>query len=115
MGNRDKLNINMILLVGTIFGQVLFGIFADVYGRLKTYCWNLTLVLFVAVFLAEISTGSNNSMSIRGWIYFWFFFVGIGTGAGRTLSAVVAAEYVRPSHNPLLSSSTQVKQYSYMC
>ncbi|PVH68959.1 MFS general substrate transporter [Cadophora sp. DSE1049] len=83
----------MILLVGTIFGQLLFGSFADVSGRLKTYSWDLILVLFAAVFLAEISTGSNNSMSIRGWLCFWSFFVGVGTGAGRTLSAVVTAEF----------------------
>ncbi|CZT42391.1 uncharacterized protein RSE6_02265 [Rhynchosporium secalis] len=91
--NRDKLNMNIILLVGNIFGQLHFGRFADVSGRLKTYSWDLILVLFVAVFLAEISTGSNNSMSIRGWLCFWSFFVGVGTGAGRTLSAVVTAEF----------------------
>lgn len=91
--SHDKLNIIMVLLAGTIFGQLLFGSLADVSGRLKTYSWDLILVLFVAVFLAEISTGSNDSMSIKGWICFWTLFVGVGTGAGRTLSALVTAEY----------------------
>lgn len=101
--NRDELTVNTVLLVGTIFGQLVFGILADSSGRQKAYGWDLVLVTFVALLLAQSSTGAGNSMSIMGWICFWSFFVGVGTGAGRTLSAVITAEYARLSRNLLIS------------
>lgn len=104
--SRDELTVNTVLLVGTIFGQLLFGILADSFGRLEAYGWDLMLVISAALLLAQSSTGASNSMSIMGWICFWSFFVGVGTGAGRTLSAVITAEYARLSRNILLSHSS---------
>ncbi|PMD11966.1 hypothetical protein NA56DRAFT_713670 [Hyaloscypha hepaticicola] len=44
-------------------------------------------------------------MSIPGWICFWSFFVGVGTSAVRTLSAVITAEYDRLSLQICASSN----------
>ena len=101
--NRDELTVHAVLLVGTISGQLLFGIWADSSGRLEAYSWDLMLIISAPLLLAQSSTGAGNSMSIMGWICFWSFVVGVGTGAGRKLSAVITAEYARLSRNLLLS------------
>jgi PHS family inorganic phosphate transporter-like MFS transporter len=101
--NRDELTVHTVLLIGAIFGQLLFGIWADSSGRLEAYSWDLMLIISAPLLLAQSSTGAGNSMSIMGWICFWSFVVGVGTGAGRTLSAVITAEYARLSRNLLLS------------
>ena len=64
--NHDELTVHSVLLVGTIFGQILFAILADSSGRLNAYSWDLMLVLSAALFLAQSSTGVGNSMSIMG-------------------------------------------------
>ncbi len=111
---RDEATVHTVLLIGTIFGQLVFGILADSSGRLEAYSWDLMLVISAALFLAQSSTGAANSMSITGWICFWSLFVGVGTGAGRTLSAVITAEYARLSRNLLLlPSPIEGNQSSY--
>jgi PHS family inorganic phosphate transporter-like MFS transporter len=63
--NRDELTVHTVLLIGTIFGQLLFGILADSSGRLEAYSWDLILVIFAALLLAQISTGAANSSRFR--------------------------------------------------
>lgn len=36
--------------------------------------------------MAQVSTGTNNSMDIVGWIIFWRFFMGLGIGAEQVIS-----------------------------
>jgi hypothetical protein len=64
--NRDELTVHTVLLIGAIFGQLLFGIWADSSGRLEAYSWDLMLIISAPLLLAQSSTGAGNSMSIMG-------------------------------------------------
>ncbi|KFZ22104.1 hypothetical protein V502_02886 [Pseudogymnoascus sp. VKM F-4520 (FW-2644)] len=90
-GNESKINI--VTLVGSCLGQLIFGFLADKYGRRKLYGFELIVVIFGTLGVAQSSAGYNNSMSIRSWMMFWRFFVGVGIGAEYPLSAVITAEF----------------------
>jgi PHS family inorganic phosphate transporter-like MFS transporter len=56
------------------------------------YGFELIVVIFGTLGVAQSSAGYNNSMSILSWMMFWRFFVGLGIGAEYPLSAVITAE-----------------------
>ncbi|OBT50624.1 hypothetical protein VE04_08670 [Pseudogymnoascus sp. 24MN13] len=85
--------INIITLVGSCLGQLIFGFLADKYGRRKLYGFELIVVIFGTLGVAQASAGYNDSMSILSWMMFWRFFVGVGIGAEYPLSAVITAEF----------------------
>ncbi|KAH8701555.1 major facilitator superfamily domain-containing protein, partial [Talaromyces proteolyticus] len=91
------LKINALTLSGSVVGMVVFGILADTYGRRKLYGIELMVVIFGTLGTVQASSGSNNSMSVLGWLMFWRFFMGIGIGAEYPLSAVITAEFA-PKH-----------------
>ncbi|OAF60213.1 hypothetical protein VC83_02945 [Pseudogymnoascus destructans] len=90
-GREGKINI--ITLVGSCLGQLIFGFLADRYGRRKLYGFELIVVIFGTLGVAQSSAGYNDSMSILSWMMFWRFFVGVGIGAEYPLSAVITAEF----------------------
>ena len=90
---KPELTINCITLFGSLCGQLLFGILADIYGRRRLYGLELVIVIFGTLGMAQASTGLNHSMDIMGWIIFWRFFMGLGIGAEYPLSAVISAEF----------------------
>lgn len=65
-------------LAGTLIGQVLFGVLADMYGRRKMYGLELFVVICATLGVAMSATGEKNSMNIVGWLIFWRFTMGIG-------------------------------------
>ena len=84
--------VNVGTLFGTLVGQLLFGYLADRYGRLRVFGISMAIVVAGAIYLAESSSGVNNSLPIVAWIISWRFFVGFGTGGGLPLSAIITAE-----------------------
>jgi Sugar (and other) transporter len=86
--------INLATLVGTIIGQLTFGILADRYGRKRMYGYELIIVIVATVGLALCSKGAQSSVNILAWIISWRLLMGIGIGAGCPLSAVIVSEYV---------------------
>jgi MFS transporter, PHS family, inorganic phosphate transporter len=72
--------INIVTLTGSIVGQLVFGLLADLFGRRKLYGFELIFVIFGTVGLAGSATGYGNSMDIMGWLIYYRFFVGIGIG-----------------------------------
>jgi hypothetical protein len=86
--------INLATLVGTIIGQLTFGILADRYGRKRMYGYELIIVVVATVGLALCSKGAQSSVNILAWIISWRLLMGIGIGAGYPLSAVIVSEYV---------------------
>ena len=72
--------INLATLVGTIIGQLAFGIFADRYGRKKMYGFELLIVIVATVGLALCSKGANGSVNILAWVISWRLLMGIGIG-----------------------------------
>ncbi len=65
-------------LIGAIFGQLLFGFFADVFGRRKLYGVELFVLLAAILGITMSSSGASHSMDIFGWLFWWRFFMGIG-------------------------------------
>ena len=72
--------INLATLVGTIIGQLAFGILADRYGRKKMYGLELLVVIVATVSLALCSIGVRGSVNILAWVISWRLLMGIGIG-----------------------------------
>lgn len=77
---HEQTAINLATLIGTIIGQLTFGIFADRYGRKKMYGFELLIVIVATVGLALCSKGAGGSVNILAWVISWRVFMGIGIG-----------------------------------
>ncbi len=77
---RYQLAMNVGTLLGSMIGQVLFGILADLHGRRKMYGLELVITIVASLSFAAASPGVNNSMSLIGWLIFWRIIMGIGIG-----------------------------------
>lgn len=87
--------VNVSTLLGSILGQITFGILADMYGRRKMYGLELIATIVASLGLAASSTGVNNSMSLFGWLIFYRLLMGVSIGADYPLSGVITSEYVK--------------------
>ena len=100
-------------LIGTFFGQFVFGFLGDIYGRRKMYGLELFVLIVGSVGTAMASEGANDSMSILGWLVFWRIFMGTGIGADYPIvsctivfavlltflqSAVITSEFAPRKH-----------------
>ena len=92
--------INSVTLAGCIFGQLLFGVMGDVYGRRKMYGVELLIIVGATLGVAMSSTGADDSMNVIGWLLFWRFVAGVGVGADYPLSAVITSEFAPRRHRP---------------
>lgn len=72
---------------GTIFGELLFGVLGDYYGRSHVYGLEL-MIIIVSSLLSCLIIGPH----VLLWLSFFRFFLGIGIGADYPLSAVVTSE-----------------------
>jgi MFS transporter, PHS family, inorganic phosphate transporter len=105
-GDADTSNyetiINVLTLLGSFIGQLLFGFLCDKFGRRKLYGLELVLVLFGTIGIVQCSAGyDNESMSILASVCFWRFIIGVGIGAEYPISATIAAEYAPFTIAPL--------------
>ncbi|RPA82465.1 MFS general substrate transporter [Ascobolus immersus RN42] len=85
-------------LVGTMVGQVTFGILGDFWGRRKMYGVELLVIIFATLGVAQCSPGVGHSMSLIGWLFFWRLLMGVGIGADYPLSAAITAEFAPTKH-----------------
>ena len=72
--------INQATLVGTLIGQVAFGVLADRFGRKKLYGAELVIIIVATVSMALTGYGINGTINIGAWIIVWRFVMGIGIG-----------------------------------
>ncbi|CAG8525504.1 11421_t:CDS:2 [Diversispora eburnea] len=70
---------------GTLFGQLIFGWFADRYGRKKMYGLELSIMIFATI--GSALSADAFAVSIWGELMFWRFILGIGIGGDYPLSA----------------------------
>lgn len=61
--------INLLTLLGSIFGQLLFGFLADYYGRTRLYGIELVLVIVSTIGVATSSFGYNDMNFIGLFIF----------------------------------------------
>lgn len=64
-------HINLATLTGTMFGQLIFGIMADKWGRKKMYGIELLLLIGSSLGVVMSSAGVENSMNVFAWLVFW--------------------------------------------
>ena len=95
---NQNLIINITTLTGTMIGMVVFGYWADRYGRKSIYGAELVIVVLATVGMTTASSGKGDVMDIYGWIGFWRFFLGLGLGAEvRTCSCSIQEARADPS------------------
>jgi PHS family inorganic phosphate transporter-like MFS transporter len=90
--------INILTLVGSIVGQVIFGLLADRLGRQRLYGLELIIVTVSTLGLVQSGYGvlgpdGRTSMDFLSWTLFWRFVMGVGIGAEYPLSAVITSEW----------------------
>jgi PHS family inorganic phosphate transporter-like MFS transporter len=76
--------------MGMPIGQLLSGVFVDIYGRRRMYGIELLFVIVGTIGIA-MATPSTTA-GISSWLLFWRLIMGIGIGGDYPLSAVVTAE-----------------------
>jgi PHS family inorganic phosphate transporter-like MFS transporter len=96
--SHNETLINILTLVGSIVGQVGFGLLADRLGRQRLYGLELIIVTVSTLGLAQSGYGiiigdGRTSMDFLSWTLFWRFVMGIGIGAEYPLSAVITSEW----------------------
>lgn len=75
-----SIGMNIATLVGSMIGQVIFGLLADRYGRRKMYGLELIVTIGASLGFATASTWVNGSMSLIALLIFWRLIMGIGIG-----------------------------------
>lgn len=90
----DEIALSAVTLGGSIIGQIVFGLGADLWGRRKMYGLELMITIGAALGVVMCSNGIDGSVSIMTWLLLWRFVLGIGIGAGYPLSAVICSECV---------------------
>ena len=86
-------------LVGAIFGQLTFGIFADYLGRRVIFITTISLVILGSLGSATCSAPSSppstdysGNVSVYYQLVFWRLLLGFGVGGEYPLSATISAE-----------------------
>jgi PHS family inorganic phosphate transporter-like MFS transporter len=81
---KEELSINIATLIGTLIGQVTFGILGDRLGRKKMYGVLLIIMIIATVGLALCSKGAEGSVNILAWIISWRLLMGFAIGGGQS-------------------------------
>jgi MFS transporter, PHS family, inorganic phosphate transporter len=92
ISSNNQVLISLSLLVGILFGQLIFGVLGDRFGRRKLYGFELLILTVATVLMTIASKGALESTSRIAWITAWRFLMGIGIGGDYPLSAVITAE-----------------------
>ncbi|CAG8437789.1 10140_t:CDS:2 [Ambispora gerdemannii] len=85
------LGLKMSAAVGTLIGQIFFGIAADRYGRKKMYGYELSIMIIAT--LGQSLSGESRTLPIYTSIIMWRILLGIGIGGDYPMSAVITSEF----------------------
>ncbi|SCV03793.1 LANO_0G06282g1_1 [Lachancea nothofagi CBS 11611] len=77
--------------VGTVIGQLGFGIMADVVGRKKIY--GLELIIMIAATILQCTLGKAPGVSFVAVLTFYRIIMGIGIGGDYPLSSIITSEF----------------------
>lgn len=78
--------------VGTLLGQVIFGILADRFGRKRMYGIEL-MIMITATCASALSANLVSGFSIFTVLGIWRLILGFGIGGDYPLSAVITSEF----------------------
>ncbi|ORX75487.1 phosphate:H+ symporter [Basidiobolus meristosporus CBS 931.73] len=83
--------------VGTLLGQLLFGVLADRLGRKKIYGVELMIMVVGAIGCA-LSFNAFPGLSMVSMLCFWRLVLGFGIGGDYPVSAVITSEFAHAKH-----------------
>lgn len=95
LNTAQDLGVKIATQTGILFGQLIFGFLADVYGRRKMYGIELVVIVFAT--LAQALSGAAPAVGIIGSLVVWRFVMGVGIGGDYPLSAIITSEFA-PVH-----------------
>ena len=78
--------------LGALFGQLVLGHLADLYGRVRIYKISL-LILLIGIIGSSLSAKLDSGLSLYGLYGMWRVFTGIGFGAVYPGTALIVCEY----------------------
>lgn len=87
MSHDYETAVSVVTLGGSIMGQVVFGLGADLWGRRKMYGLELIITIGSTLGVVMASPGVNGSMSFIVWLLVWRFVLGIGIGKRPLISS----------------------------
>ncbi|KAI3425437.1 uncharacterized protein J3R85_010370 [Psidium guajava] len=80
-----------VALVGTLAGQLFFGLLGDKLGRKRVY--GVTLILMAVCAIGSGLSFGCTAKSVMGTLCFFRFWLGFGIGGDYPLSATIMSEY----------------------
>ncbi|KAM6499656.1 phosphate permease [Amanita muscaria] len=92
LSQEEELALKMATLVGTLFGQLIFGWLADRVGRKSMY--GIELIIMTISTFGQALSGGTTAVSTIGAVVIWRFIMGTGIGGDYPLSAVIVSESV---------------------
>lgn len=87
-------------LIGTLIGQVVFGVLGDRQGRKKVYGWTLYIMAFTTIGCAATTLGSGTTFIAVFCV--WRFLLGFGVGGDYPLAATITSEYASTRNRGML-------------
>ncbi|ODQ68278.1 phosphate permease [Nadsonia fulvescens var. elongata DSM 6958] len=77
--------------VGTVIGQVGFGLMADILGRKAVY--GVELIIIIIATIIQCMLGESSAVNFVAVLVFWRIIQGIGIGGDYPLSSVITSEF----------------------
>ncbi|RDB17325.1 Inorganic phosphate transporter PHO84 [Hypsizygus marmoreus] len=91
LNKAQELGVKVATPVGTLCGQLLFGLLADLVGRKRMY--GIELMIIIIATFGQALSGGGHAVGIIGVLVVWRFIMGIGIGGDYPLSAVISSEF----------------------
>ncbi|KAI0709951.1 phosphate transporter [Earliella scabrosa] len=91
LSENQDLGIKVATPVGTVFGQLIFGWLADVFGRKRMY--GIEMMLIIVASFGQALSGQAHAANIFGVLIVWRFIMGVGIGGDYPLSSVIPSEF----------------------
>ncbi|ORY08505.1 MFS general substrate transporter [Neocallimastix californiae] len=99
----------MCCFLGTLVGQLLFGVLGDKMGRKKNYAI-VMVILIVSTIGCALAGPSKVGWGICTMIAIWRFFLGVGIGGDYPMSAVITSEFATVNRRGFMIASVFAMQ-----
>ncbi|GMG43009.1 unnamed protein product [Ambrosiozyma monospora] len=77
--------------IGTVIGEVVFGIMADLFGR--KYMYGIELMIMIGATILQCTAGESGAINFAAVFAFYRIIMGIGIGGDYPLSSIISAEF----------------------
>jgi MFS transporter, PHS family, inorganic phosphate transporter len=102
----DETLVKLSALVGSVFGQLIFGYYADIIGRKRIFI--MTCLMTIIGSIASACITDTGAWGIYGWLIFFRFILGFGIGGEYPLSATITAEKINEDRETKITNLATV-------